>query len=116
MAEFQIEKREVSEVDIISLHGFLDAHTAPQLESVFTSLIDNSKYKIVIDFQNLKYISSAGLGVFMAFIETIRENSGDIKLSAMQPNVFEIFDLLGFPMLYEIFKTTEEAINKFITN
>jgi anti-sigma B factor antagonist len=43
----------------------------------------------------------------------MRDNKGDIKFAAMQPNVFEIFDLLGFPMLYEIFQTVEEAIQKF---
>jgi len=49
----------------------------------------------------------------MAFIEKIRENGGDIKLSSMSDKVFNIFDLLGFPLLYEIFKTEEEAVNKF---
>ena len=49
----------------------------------------------------------------MAFIEKIRENGGDIKLSSMSDKVFNIFDLLGFPLLYEIFKTEEEAVKKF---
>ena len=113
MAEFQIQTNSNAEIDIIGLTGYLDAHTAPQLESSFTSLIEKSRYRVVVDFHNLKYISSAGLGVFMAFIETLRENDGDIKLAAMQPNVYEIFDLLGFPMLYEIFQSVEEAIQKF---
>lgn len=113
MAEFQIHTRTDAETDIIELTGYLDAHTTPQLESAFTALIEQNRFKVVVDFSNLKYISSAGLGVFMAFIESMRENAGDIKLASMQPNVFEIFDLLGFPMLYEIFQTTEEAIQKF---
>ena len=49
----------------------------------------------------------------MAYIEKIRENNGDIKLSSMNDKVYNIFDLLGFPLLYEIFKAEEEAINKF---
>ena len=49
----------------------------------------------------------------MAYIEKIRENKGDIKLSTMSDKVYNIFDLLGFPLLYEIFKTEDEAINKF---
>ena len=52
----------------------------------------------------------------MAFIEKVRENSGDIKLSTMSDKVYNIFDLLGFPLLYEIFKTEDEAINKFREN
>jgi anti-sigma B factor antagonist len=96
------------------LKGYLDAHTAPTLENNFTQLIDTNRYKIVVNFDELAYISSAGLGVFMAYIEKIRENSGDIKLSNMSDKVYNIFDLLGFPLLYEIFKTEDEAIEKFI--
>ncbi|RKY86703.1 anti-sigma factor antagonist, partial [candidate division KSB1 bacterium] len=54
-----------------------------------------------------------GLGVFMGFIEEIRNNKGDIKLSNMTDKVFRIFDLLGFPSLYEIFQDEQEAIEKF---
>lgn len=113
MAEFNISVRNNEKITIIDLNGFLDAHTAPILETTFTELIEKSNYKIVVNFKSLEYISSAGLGVFMAYIEKVRENEGDIKLSSMTEKVFNIFDLLGFPLLYEIYKEEEEAVNKF---
>ena len=113
MAEFSTSIKERGEISIINLKGFLDAHTAPTLENNFTQLINENKYKIVVNFQELAYISSAGLGVFMAYIENIRENNGDIKLTSMSDKVFNIFDLLGFPLLYEIYKSEEEAVKKF---
>ena len=118
MAEFSTAIIEKDNVSVINLKGYLDAHTAPALEENFTQLIDNNRFKIVVNFEELAYISSAGLGVFMAYIEKIRENNGDIKLTTMSDKVYNIFDLLGFPLLYEIFKTEEEAITKFnkITN
>jgi len=113
MAEFNTTVVNKGEISIINLKGYLDAHTAPALENNFTQLIDNNRYKIVVNFNELAYISSAGLGVFMAYIEKIRDNNGDIKLSNMNDKVYNIFDLLGFPLLYEIFKSEEEAVNKF---
>jgi anti-sigma B factor antagonist len=113
MAEFTALIKEINQINIIVLSGYLDAHTAPQLEDAFNELIEKNKYKIIVNFENLKYISSAGLGVFMAFIENVRSHGGDIKLAVMQPNVFNIFDLLGFPLLYEIFNSESEAIEKF---
>jgi len=113
MAEFSTSIKERGEVSVINLKGFLDAHTAPTLENNFTQLINSNKYKIVVNFEELAYISSAGLGVFMAYIESIRDNKGDIKLTNMSDKVFNIFDLLGFPLLYEIYKNEEEAIMKF---
>ena len=113
MAEFSTSIKEKGDVSVINLKGYLDAHTAPTLENNFTQLIGNSKYKIVVNFEDLAYISSAGLGVFMAYIESIRDNKGDIKLTNMRDKVFNIFDLLGFPLLYEIYKNEEEALKKF---
>jgi anti-sigma B factor antagonist len=113
MADFSTSIKENGDVSIINLKGFLDAHTAPTLENNFTQLINESKFKIVVNFDELAYISSAGLGVFMAFIENVRDNKGDIKLTNMSDKVFNIFDLLGFPLLYEIYKNEQEAINKF---
>jgi anti-sigma B factor antagonist len=113
MAEFNTFIKERGDINIINLKGYLDAHTAPTLENNFTELINNSKFKIIVNFEELAYISSAGLGVFMAYIENIRDNKGDIKLSNMSDKVFNIFDLLGFPLLYEIYKSEEEAIKKF---
>ncbi|MGD8307246.1 MAG: STAS domain-containing protein, partial [Ignavibacteria bacterium] len=102
MAEFGTSIVNKGDISVINLVGYLDAHTAPTLENNFTELIDESKFKIVVNFKDLAYISSAGLGVFMAYIEKIRNNGGDIKLTSMNDKVFNIFDLLGFPLLYEI--------------
>ncbi len=113
MADFNVNVRGVGQVSVIDVKGYLDAHTAPQLESAFNQLIDNNKYKVVVNFDELSYISSAGLGVFMAYVETMRENEGDIKFSNMQDSVYNIFDLLGFPMLYEFYKDEKEAITNF---
>lgn len=116
MADFSTSVKEKGDISIINLKGYLDAHTAPILENNFVNLISKNRYKIVVDFKDLAYISSAGLGVFMAFIEKVRDSNGDIKLSGMSEKVYNIFDLLGFPLLYEIFKSEEDAIHKFVEN
>ena len=113
--KFSIEKKMMSDIDCLYLNGYLDAHTAPDLENAISELVDSGKNKILVNFSNLDYISSAGLGVFMAFIENVRETGGDIKLAEMKPKVFSVFDLLGFPLLFDIENNQETAINKFIS-
>jgi anti-sigma B factor antagonist len=49
----------------------------------------------------------------MVFIEEVRATGGDIKLAAMKQKVFTVFDLLGFPMLFDITETEQEALSKF---
>lgn len=115
-SKFDIERKTVSEIDCLYLKGYLDAHTAPRLENTLESLINEGQNKIVVNFNELDYISSAGLGVFMAFIEDIRKQGGDIKLTAMKPKVFSVFDLLGFPMLFDIDSEEDVAIGKFLNS
>ncbi len=113
MSDFKIAHRERDTVNILELKGYLDAHTAPRLEEALQNLLSTKRYNIVVNCRELSYISSAGLGVFMAFIEDVRNHKGDIKLSNMSAKVYNVFDLLGFPLLYEIVPDETEAVKKF---
>ena len=113
MNDFKIHHRDGDGVSVIELKGYLDAHTAPDLETAFQKLLTEKKYNVVVNCRDLSYISSAGLGVFMAYVEDIRKNMGDIKLTNMSPKVYNVFDLLGFPILYEIYKDEQEAVTRF---
>jgi anti-sigma B factor antagonist len=115
MSNFTITTRERDNIHILELKGYLDAHTTPDLEKAFQHLVEKKNYNILVNCRDLTYISSAGLGVFMAYIEDVRNNNGDIKLSNMTSKVYNIFDLLGFPLLYDIVTDENEAIGKFGT-
>ena len=113
MSNFSVGFRARDAIQVLDLKGELDAHTASELEAAIQKCQGEDRYQIVVNGQDLQYISSAGLGVFMAYIEEIREKSGDIKIAALQPRVFNVFDLLGFPMLFDVVETEEEAVNRF---
>ncbi|MFZ1322833.1 MAG: STAS domain-containing protein [Ignavibacteria bacterium] len=113
MEEFSIKTKQQDNISILDLEGYLDAHTSVELEKCFEKIISENKFKIIVNFEKLSYISSAGLGVFMAFIETARNNAGDIKLCAMSDKIYNIFDMLGFPILFEIYKEENTAVEKF---
>ncbi len=113
MANFDIERKDNGDVTILHANGYLDAHTAPEFENALSTLIQEKRFKIVVSLEGLQYISSAGLGVFMGFIEEVRQNAGDIKISEVSPRVFKVFDLLGFPSLYEFYDSNRAAMEKF---
>lgn len=114
MSNFSVGFRTNGKVQILDLRGELDAHTAAELEAAIQKCQNDNLVHILINGANLMYISSAGLGVFMAYIEDLRECGGDIKIAALQPKVFNVFDLLGFPILFDILETEDEAIEKFV--
>ena len=113
MSNFSVAFRDSGRATILTLRGELDAHTAPELESAIKKCRDEGKTQLIVNGRDLDYISSAGLGVFMAFIEEIRTLKGDIKICALQPKIYDVFDLLGFPQIYHIVDTEEEAVTLF---
>ena len=52
----------------------------------------------------------------MAYIEDVRSSGGDIKLTNMNKKVYNVFDLLGFPTLYDILDDEKDAVEKFSTD
>jgi anti-sigma B factor antagonist len=110
---FAVQTAKQDDISVISLEGFVDAHTAPEFEQAIQSEIDAGRHRIIVDCAKLSYISSAGLGVFMSFVEEVRERGGDIKISGLVPKVRSTFEILGFNDLYDIVEDVPAAVQKF---
>ncbi len=110
---FAIQSAYENDLAIITLEGFVDAHTAPEFEQTVQSEIDAGRYRIIVDCAKLNYISSAGLGVFMSFVEEVREQGGDLKICGLVPKVRHTFDILGFQDLYDMLDDLPSAIKQF---
>ncbi len=110
---FAITRSNEEGLSILALDGYLDAHTAPQFEKAVEAEFNAGRLKIIVECSHLTYISSAGLGVFMSFVEEIREAGGDIKICGLTPKVLQVFDILGFPVLFDIVEDLPAAIRKY---
>lgn len=110
---FQVQPTVVDGIAVLHIDGFLDAHTAPVFEQAIQHETQSGRNRIVVDCSKLTYISSAGLGVFMSFIEEIHDAGGDIKICGVIPKVRQVFDILGFDTLFDIVDTVPVAIAKF---
>lgn len=111
--KFFIDTTKEDTICILHLNGFLDALTSVVLEEEIKKNVENNCFKIVLDLKSLTYISSAGLGVFMLYIEKIRKNEGDIIMTNLSKSIFEVMNLLGFDEIFHITNTVEEAISLF---
>ncbi len=101
------------DISIISVKGYVDTTTSAELEESLKRLLKKGRYNIVIDLEGVNYISSAGWGIFISEIKEIRENGGDLKLAAMIPDVYEVFELLEFQTILESYDSVEEAVRSF---
>lgn len=102
------------DIAVIHISGSLDAHTAPQMDEVLSELVHNKRNKLLIDFNRLEYISSAGMGLFVGWIDPIRDQGGDMHMVHLKPNVMKVFQILGFDKIFKIFKNETEALDAFL--
>ncbi len=101
------------DLSVVRVDGVIDTNTAGELEEVIDSLVKRGRYRVVVDLAGVDYISSAGWGIFISNIRDVRSNDGDIKLSNLVPNVYEIYELLEFDNVLKAFGSVEEARSDF---
>ncbi len=113
MKDFQCEPRTTGAVNIFHLSGSLDMYSFPQLDSKLSTLFSQGQYQVVLDFQDLDYIGSAGLGALIGFAKQAREHGGDVKLLNVPERIYKIIELLGFTKVLQVHATEESAVNSF---
>lgn len=95
---------------IIAPSGRLDSNTSPQLERVLNQQLEHGVIWFFIDMSDVEYIASSGLKVLVATWRRAQDRSGDVLLSSLQPRITEIFEMVGFDMLFTIFPDVDAAI------
>lgn len=102
---------ERNDVYILSIDGTLDTRTVPEFSESLTNYINEGKTKLILDCKDLKFISSAGLGTLVGAIEDIEEKDekGFIKICNLSEEIFDVFEMMGFSELFEIYNSLEEA-------
>lgn len=101
------------DVVLLILSGYIDTTTCQELTETIQGLIKQEQYFLIADMSGVTYVSSAGWGVFMGEIKNIRDLGGDLKITQMPPDVFEVFEMLEFNRILNYYDTIEEAIDEF---
>jgi anti-sigma B factor antagonist len=93
----------------ILVKGDVDASSSIQLDDALKTAL-NDEGPILVDLRGLNYISSAGLGVFVSYLEDIRNRPSKFVIFGLNPAVTEIFGLLGLPELLPVVPTEKDAL------
>jgi anti-sigma B factor antagonist len=110
--EIKTEKNE--EYAIIRLKGELDANTAIETDQCFQDLFKEGSINFMIDGKELSYISSAGIGVFIAYLEDIKQRGGSLSFFSLNENVFSVMNMLGVDQLVKVYKDEKAAKSSIV--
>ena len=89
-----IEKKCKGNVITLKVSGRLDTTTAPALETAVSEVVGACE-SLILDFDGLEYISSAGLRVILKAQKAMAAK-GDMKLLHVNETIMEIFEITGF--------------------
>ena len=90
--------------------GRIDSANANEFESIVTTRLDEGCQKLVFDFGDLDFMSSAGLRVVLLAGKRMREAKGKLAFAGMRDNVHDVFAMSGFLKLFQAHKTVDEAL------
>lgn len=86
----------------IRLRGFFDANGVPQLEGARERVRAAGSSLVILDLEELDYISSSGMGSIMAFFQELRRRNGNMVILRPSRRVMDLLNLLGFSKLFPI--------------
>lgn len=104
-----IKRLQEDGIDFIMVIGEIDASSSIELDLAIAKSVGEGFSKILIDCSALEYISSAGLGVFMSYIEECKDRGIKMVLFGMSDKVVNTFNILGLNELLQIAKDKVQA-------
>jgi anti-anti-sigma factor len=106
------------EILVITLkNDRLDAKDAAQFkQSVLQVINETKKYQVVFVLNKLNFIDSSGVGIFLSMLRFVNSHGGELKLAEITQPIRTILELISMHKIFEIFKTTKDAIESFKPN
>ena len=86
----------------VDINGELDVAGADKVKTHLNSLIEEQPVDIKMDFTNLEYIDSTGLGALIGVLKRLKVNDKDIYVLNARKNVKKIFSITGLDKIFKV--------------
>lgn len=106
----KIEVGEFNGFTEIKLNGRLDTNTSQDLESIMTDILSKGDENILVNFEELIYISSSGLRVFLVSAKKLGVKGKKLNFCNMSDYIKEVFDIAGFNIIFNFFHSRQEIV------
>ncbi len=113
-SKLRIDERQVGDVTVFDLTGeiTLDDEDLAYRKKVH-ALIDAGQHKVLLNLAGVTRVDSAGVGMLVAKLKTVREKSGDIKLVNMTNRSARLFGVMKILLVFESFDDEATAAKSF---
>ncbi len=102
-----------SEIVLVRIDGPLDTVASFSFHERMKALVKEGVYKFIIDLEKLKYISSAGIGVFPGMAMELQKQQGGLVFINVSQKTYKLFEMIGLTAILSVKETMEEAMKEF---
>ena len=96
---------------VVKAEGRIDGSNAAEFLKSVEAVIDDNDTTVILDFESLNYISSAGLRVILLIAKDLRHRAVKFAISSLSSSVKEIFVISGFDQIINIHDNSAIAIS-----
>jgi len=108
----KFENLKVKNSYVIKVSGRMDASNSSLFEEEVKKMLAEGNKNLIVELQNLEYISSAGLRSILSAGKLLKVEKGSLKLCSLNGIVLEVFEISGFDTIFQIYESIEEAVEE----
>ena len=105
----EITDKKTDNAIVVEILGRIDAGSTESTEKYFNSLISENDQNIIVDCNDMDYINSSGLRIFIMSLKKQVANGKKLLLCNLQKNIKEVFQFSGFTNLFDVELDLESA-------
>ncbi|MFP4324239.1 MAG: STAS domain-containing protein [Anaerolineales bacterium] len=109
----EISVSEMKRVSLMEVAGRVDSISADDLHQALAQAIDDGRTKLVVNLEQVEYMSSAGLRELVSALKQVNKMNGDLRLAAPSQKVMEVLELAGLDTIFKVYPSTVEAVGSF---
>jgi anti-sigma B factor antagonist len=107
------EVDEVTQIEFVD-RNILEEASIQQIGEEISAIIDaQANPKILLSFENVEHLSSAALGTLITINTKVKQKGGQLRLSNIDKQIYEVFVITKLNKLFQIHDTNEKALKSF---
>ena len=110
---FSASTRQLGMVTIVDIRGRFTLIEGEAIHDLLTDLFNGNSRRVLLNFRDVSYLDSSGVGQLVRSLYTARKNSAELKAVDLSPRVSEVLKLTNLQSLFSNFADEQEAIRSF---
>ena len=109
----ELEHKKFAGIDMVYIKGRMVSTTSWQAGELMNDLIENGSAKMLLNLQDVEYVSSAGLRSILVAAKLMQSNQGELRICSVRDDVAKVLEMSGFDSLISLHPNESEAVAAF---